>query len=75
MLVLTRKETERVVISGGLTVEVIVKRIKKNQVQLVFVAPPEVKIMRGELLERNNGTGEPRESAPPSPVSQPRSDP
>jgi carbon storage regulator CsrA len=50
MLVLSRKEGEKLVIDGGITVQVI--RIEGKKVKLGFQAPSEVKILRGELVNR-----------------------
>ncbi len=47
MLVLTRKPGEKVVIGNGITVTVV--QIQGNRVRLVFDAPEEVHILRGEL--------------------------
>lgn len=50
MLSLTRKEKETVWLDfNGARVEVIVKEIRGRAVQLIFDAPKEVRIMRGEL--------------------------
>jgi carbon storage regulator CsrA len=50
MLVLSRKEGEKLVIDGGITVQVI--RIEGKKIKLGFQAPSEVKILRGELVNR-----------------------
>jgi len=47
MLVLSRKQNEKVLIEGGITVEVL--QVKGNKVRLGITAPSEVKVMRGEL--------------------------
>ncbi len=47
MLVLSRKRNEKVLIDGGITVEVL--QIKGNTVRLGISAPSDVKVMRGEL--------------------------
>jgi carbon storage regulator len=49
MLVLSRKVGESVEIGHGM-VRVTVKRIRGNQVQLVFDAPREITVVRSELL-------------------------
>lgn len=57
MLVLTRKVGEVLLI--GDNVKVIVQRIGKGKCSLAIEAPPETKVMRGELLEKdgnNHGT-------------------
>ena len=50
MLVLSRKEGERVLI--GPEIEVTVLGIHKGRVKLGFSGPPEVPILRGELRRR-----------------------
>ena len=47
MLMLTRKEGEFVLIGDGITV--LVDRITGGRVRIGFTAPPNVKIIRGEL--------------------------
>ena len=47
MLVLSRKQNEKVLIDGGITVEVL--QIQGNKVRLGITAPSDVKVMRGEL--------------------------
>jgi len=47
MLVLSRKVGEKLVIDGNITVEVV--RIQGNRITLGVVAPPEIKVLRGEL--------------------------
>ncbi len=49
MLVLTRKFGETIRI--GSNVELIINRIKGNEVSLAFDAPDDVKILRGELVD------------------------
>ena len=48
MLVLTRKENERIVIDGWITVTVV--RVQGNKIRLGIEAPQEVPIMREELI-------------------------
>ena len=48
MLVLTRKDGERIVIDGGITVEVV--EAQGGRVRLGISAPPEVRVMREELI-------------------------
>jgi len=55
MLVLTRKVGEKVVIGGNITLTVV--KVDGNQVRLAFDAPPEVRILRNELV------GKPRRTA------------
>ena len=50
MLVLSRKVGEKLVIGGNITVEVI--RIQGNRLTLGLVAPTDVKILRGELRQK-----------------------
>jgi carbon storage regulator CsrA len=50
MLVITRRPNEEVLI--GDNVRLIVGQIDRNQVRLVFDGPPEVRILRRELVER-----------------------
>ena len=49
MLVLTRKKNEEIKI-GSVTIRIV--RICGNRVRLGIVAPSEVKVLRGELVER-----------------------
>jgi carbon storage regulator len=58
MLVLSRKPTEKVVITGGITVTVT--RIEANQVRLGFEAPGDVEVLRAELLDGEEGKTERR---------------
>lgn len=53
MLVLTRKEGERITIDGGITITVV--QIHNGKVRVGLEAPPEVHIIRSELLERDRG--------------------
>jgi carbon storage regulator len=48
MLVLTRRENERIVIDGRITVTVV--RVQGDRIRIGIEAPQEVPIMRGELL-------------------------
>lgn len=50
MLVLSRKVGEKLVIDGNITVEVV--RIQGNRITLGLFAPPDVKILRGELNQK-----------------------
>lgn len=47
MLILSRKVGEKIVIGDGITV--VVSRVAGDRVTLGFEAPPEVRILRGEL--------------------------
>ncbi|MBW3543508.1 MAG: carbon storage regulator [Planctomycetes bacterium] len=51
MLVLSRKEGERLVIGDG--IEVTVLGIRGNRIKLGIACPPEVSIRRGELEPRS----------------------
>ena len=51
MLVLSRKEKERIVINDDITIFVI--DIRGNKVRLGFEAPKEVVIQRGEIYDAN----------------------
>jgi carbon storage regulator len=55
MLVLTRKVGERIVIEGDIIISV--ERITKRHVALGIYAPPEVPIVREELLEGERARG------------------
>jgi carbon storage regulator len=50
MLVLTRKLGETIVINGNITITV--SQLDRGKVRLAIDAPPEVPILRSELLER-----------------------
>jgi carbon storage regulator len=50
MLVLTRRENERIIIDGRITVTVV--RVEGNKIRLGIEAPHEVPIMREELLAK-----------------------
>ena len=54
MLVLSRKVGEKLVIDGNITVEVV--RIQGNRITLGLVAPADVKILRGELNQKQAKT-------------------
>lgn len=47
MLVLSRKEGEKLVIGDNVTVEIV--RISGNRITIGIVAPKEVKVLRSEL--------------------------
>jgi carbon storage regulator CsrA len=49
MLVLSRKEGERLVIGEGIVITVV--RIDGNRVRIGVQAPPEIRIQREELLD------------------------
>ncbi|GIW99344.1 MAG: hypothetical protein KatS3mg111_2677 [Pirellulaceae bacterium] len=50
MLVLSRKEGEKLVIGDNITL--VVSKISGNRVSLGIEAPADVKVFRGELLEQ-----------------------
>jgi carbon storage regulator len=52
MLVLTRKEGERIKIGPDVIITIV--RIKGGGVRVGIEAPPEVKVVRGELEERKS---------------------
>ncbi len=54
MLVLTRKVGEKVIIGGNITLTVV--KVDGNQVRLAFDAPPQVRILRNELIGRPRRT-------------------
>jgi carbon storage regulator len=58
MLVLSRKTGERIAISGSIVVSVV--EVKRGTVRLGIEAPPDVRIVRHELLGRR-----PRQAGPP----------
>ena len=51
MLVLSRKLNQNIQIGENITISVV--RIKGNVVQLGIQAPPEIHVLRAELLERD----------------------
>jgi len=51
MLVLTRKEGQRVVLSNGVTIEI--KQIRGRCIKIGVDAPKNVKILREEVLEKD----------------------
>ncbi len=54
MLVLSRKVGEKLVIDGNITVEIV--KIQGNRITLGIAAPADVKILRGELIEKQSKT-------------------
>jgi carbon storage regulator len=50
MLVLSRRQNERIVIDGRITVTVVA--VRGNRVRVGIEAPKEVAVLRGELLGR-----------------------
>lgn len=54
MLVLSRRESETIFFPDmGISLEIV--RVKGNTVRIGIVAPREVRVLRGELLEKNQG--------------------
>lgn len=51
MLILSRKVREKLVIAGNIIVTV--RKVAGNRVRLSVEAPPEVHIVRGELLDED----------------------
>jgi carbon storage regulator len=62
MLVLRRKAGEAIVLNGVITIHVLA--VEGERVKLGISAPPEVVIVRSELLETQGHTVEPAGSAP-----------
>jgi carbon storage regulator len=63
MLVLTRKTQERIQIGDNVTITVV--RIKGNTVRVGIEAPQEIRVVRGELAEREKAdasSGDSREA-------------
>jgi carbon storage regulator len=52
MLVLSRKEKERLIIGGNIVVTIV--RLSHGSVRLGIEAPPEIQIKREELLGHNS---------------------
>jgi carbon storage regulator len=50
MLVLTRQTSERLLIGEDIVIEI--REVRGNQVKIGIEAPPEVKVLREELVER-----------------------
>jgi carbon storage regulator CsrA len=57
MLVLSRKIGEKLIVGDNITV--VVSRISGNRVTIGIEAPPEVRIVRGELSDHPAATQEP----------------
>ena len=58
MLVLSRKENERLVIDGNIIVTVV--RVAGGKVRLGIEAPPEIHVQREEILSRSLDTEPPQ---------------
>ena len=52
MLVLTRQTNERLLIGEDIVIEV--REVRGNQVKIGIEAPPEVKVLREELMEQES---------------------
>jgi len=63
MLILSRKVGEKIVIGDGITV--VINRVAGDRVTIGLEAPPEVRILRGELRPFDD----PRHDAPRAAVS------
>jgi carbon storage regulator len=61
MLVLSRKTGEAIQI--GTEIEVKVVSVRNNRVRLAFEGPRHIRIMRAELLQRENSPPAPAEQA------------
>lgn len=62
MLVLSRKQGEKIILGNGVTVTVV--SIKGNCVRLGIDAPPDVRILREELAWWRDQPAEPFRNAP-----------
>lgn len=51
MLVLGRKVGEKIVIDGKITISL--ERVSRDRARIGIVAPPEIKVVREEVLERD----------------------
>jgi carbon storage regulator len=65
MLILSRKVGEKIVIGDGIIV--VVSRVSGDRVTLGFEAPPEVRILRGELRPFDNPVERNPRTAPTAP--------
>jgi len=61
MLVLSRKEGERLVVDDNIVITVV--KVQGGGVRIGIEAPPEVAIKRAELLSRPNAGMKPRSAA------------
>ena len=73
MLVLRRKAGEAIVLNGVITIYVLA--VEGERVKLGISAPPEVVIVRSELLENQGQLGMPGGALPPGPAPTPRDTP
>ena len=65
MLILTRQVGEDIVIGEAVTVSVL--GIKQGQVRLGIQAPKQIKVLRGELLDRQKDPSSDRDSVASAP--------
>lgn len=59
MLVLTRKESQRILVGDNITITIV--RVDGNRVRIGIEAPPEVAIHRSEIAENDSKTKSSRE--------------
>jgi carbon storage regulator CsrA len=64
MLILSRKVGEKIVIGDGITV--VINRVAGDRVTIGLEAPPEVRILRGELRPFDDPRHEPRRAPVPA---------
>lgn len=62
MLVLRRKEGERRLLSGNILIEVL--EVREGRVKLGITAPPEVDIVREEIVRRQPSSQKPPTTQP-----------
>lgn len=65
MLVLTRKQQQRIQIGDNVTITIL--RVKGQTVRVGIEAPEEIRVLRGELPAANDVVGD--VPAPPAPVA------
>ena len=71
MLVLSRKKNESIVINGNIRIEVL--QIKGKQIRLGITAPPNMKVLRGELPARREAAATDHTGSGKSPQASPLS--
>ncbi|GHO76483.1 hypothetical protein KSD_42540 [Ktedonobacter sp. SOSP1-85] len=62
MLVIRRKKGERIILSGNIVLEVL--EVEEGRIKLGITAPPEVTIVREELLQRQSPLPKPPVTKP-----------
>ena len=67
MLVLTRKHQERIQIGSSITITIV--RIQGNAVRVGIEAPRDVRVVRGEVAQRDAETASEFPSAPGTPTA------